>query len=221
MKLKTVLPVWGIILAALFSGCGLSASNENISGTANEPVLCNNEKAAALSAYREILVSAPAIEGEHEELSDASFNYEQNAAKFGSHYDLFSLYDINQDGIPELITGSTVNFRWMPVSVFTCADGAAILLKDPADPNAHGTFEQMSTANGAYITYICEENHIHNVWRGTTPLGEAAEENRAFSLEGTVLTPVDCSVGENEHTVYFYDIAQANTEENIAAMNPS
>ena len=80
MKLKTVLPVWGIILAVLFSGCGSSASNENISGTADQPVLCNNGKAAALSAYREILVSAPALEGEHEELSDASFNYEQNAA---------------------------------------------------------------------------------------------------------------------------------------------
>ena len=68
--------------------------------------------------------------------------------------------------------------------------------------------------------YICEANHIHSVWRGSTPVGEA-EENSAYSMEGTSLKPVECSVGENERTIYFHDIAAANTAENIAGIGIS
>lgn len=184
------------------------------SGT-DEPEKSLEEK--ALFAYQEILKAAPAIEGEYAELEDASVGYEENQALFGNHYELFALCDINQDDIPELIAQSTVNFRWTPISVYTYADGEAVLLKDPLDTAAHGTFEQNSSANGAYITYICEDSHIHSVWRGDTPIGEA-EENYAYALEGTTLTEAHCTAGEGDNTIYFYDIAMANTAENVNAM---
>ena len=205
MKFKYFLMACCLLLAAVLCGCATAP--------AVEPD--GDVSADALSAYQEILKAAPAIEGEHKELIDASFDYEQNLAKFGEHYDSFAITDINQDGTPELIALSTVNFRWAPISVYTYADGSAVLLKDPLNECAHCTFRQQSTANGAYITYICEENHIHSVWRGTDPAGNAAEENHAYALEGTTLVLADCTVGESESTVYFSDIAMANTAENI------
>ncbi len=111
-----------------------------------------------------------------------------------------------------------VNFRWTPISVFTCKEGQAGLLKDPLDAGAHGTFEQYSAANGGYNAYICEANHIHSVWHGTDPMGEAAEDNYAYALSGTELTAAACTAGESENTVYFYDIAKANTAENVDAL---
>lgn len=227
MKLKTVLTVCGLLLAAVLGGCSVAPATgaaEETQQTADKEVSqaesgANEAKEAvkkkALAAYREILEAAPALEGEHTELADASFDYDQNLELFGAHYELFALSDLNQDGIPELIALSTVNFRWTPVSVYTYADGKAALLKDPSDPGAHGTFEQRSTANGAYITYICGENHIHSVWRGTGPTGEAEEENRAYALEGTTLTAIDCTAGESESTIYFGDIAKANTADSL------
>lgn len=208
LKIKSVLLICALSLAAVLSGCGASPSTQPT----------ENVQENAKLAYREILQAAPAIEGEHEELSDASFGYDENVELFGEHYDCFVLSDINQDGVPELIALSKVNFRWAPISVYTYAEGEAVLLKDPLDAEAHGTFEQNSSANGAYITYICEENHIHSVWRGTDAMGKAAEENNAYILEGTTLRATDCAVGETEKTVYFHDVAQANTAENITAL---
>lgn len=201
MKFKYSLLVCVLLLAAVLCACGTTPPADN-----------------ALSAYQEILKSAPVIEGEEDALMDASFDYEQNLAKFGEHYDSFAITDINQDGTPELIALSMINFRWNTVSVYTYADGHAVLLKDPMNAESHGTFDQQSTANGAYITYICEENHIHSVWRGTDPAGEAVEENSAYALGGTTLTLTDCTVGESGNTVYFNDIAVANTAENADAI---
>lgn len=206
MKIKTIFLISILSLAAFLIGCSKAS-----------PV---RTKENALLAYQKILNDSPAIEGEHDELYDASFDYDQNMKIFGNHYDQFAVIDINKDEIPELITLSVVNFRWTPVSVFTFTDNI-VLLKNPLDLEAHGTFEQMSIANGAYTTYICEEGHIHNVWRGTTPLGEEAEENFAYSFDGDSLTSVDCSAPENENTIYFSDIAKANTAENVAAIIPN
>lgn len=182
---------------------------------ADEPEESETDKIFA--AYREILKAAPAIEGDHPELTDASLSYEQNLEMFGNHYELFALYDMNQDDIPELIALSTVNFRWTFISVYTYMDGEAVLLKDPANTEAPGSFDQRSTANGAFTTYFCEENHIHSVWRGMTPLGEA-EENYAYAIADAAVTVVDCSNAENENTVNFYDIAKENTAENVEMM---
>ena len=208
MKIKYILLACCLLLAAVLCGCGIDPAVEPDT----------DALADALSAYQEILKAAPAIEGEHEELMDASFDYEQNFEMFGKHYDTFAISDINRDGIPELIALTTVNFRWAPISVYTYADGSAVLLKDPLDEGADGTFRQQSTANGAYVTYICEDNHIHSVWRGTDPAGNAAEENHAYILDGTNLVATDCTVGESENTVYFSDIAMANTAENVDAI---
>lgn len=207
MRLKNILFVCVLSLAVILSGCGAHPSAEQKETLPAQPFL----------AYREILEAAPAIEGEHEQLQDASFDDVQNRELFGDHYDCYALADLNQDGVPELIASTIINFRWTRIFVFTFAEGKAVLLKDPLDASGQGTFEQCSVANGAYITYICEENHIHSVWRGNTPVGEA-EENHAYTLTGTTLTAVDCAVGESENTIYFSDIAKQNTAENLAAM---
>ncbi|MCQ2748693.1 MAG: hypothetical protein MJ246_01390 [Clostridia bacterium] len=177
---------------------------------------CEKKENDALNVYREILKSSPAIEGEHEELSDASFSYEQNNEKFGDHIDEFALYDINQDGTPELITLSIVNFRWTPISIYTIIDDKAVLVKDPSYENAHGTFEDCSTANGAYLVYVCEDGHIHNVWRGTNPIGEEVEENNSYVLVDGRLESTTCDNKEN--IIYFSDITKPNTTKNISAL---
>lgn len=240
IRWKTILPVCVLLLAVVLAGCSKAPAKAEEtkptvqaapaetapaqSGTeapAVEPTVEptvepveepeRSLKDEALAAYQQILNAAPALEGDHPELSDASFNYDQNLERFGKHCDMFALYDIDQDGIPELLTLSTVNFRWAPVSVYTYANGAAVLLQDPLEPTDHATFEQYSGANGAYVTYLCEAGHIHSVWLGTNPMGDAEEENHAYVLEGTTLTAVDCAVEDNENRLYFYDIARANT----------
>lgn len=227
-KLKAIMLVCCLLFAAVLGSCGKAPAADAAEKPANQATPAETAQAEsgtsepekslkeeALAAYQQILKDAPALEGEHEELADASFGYDQNLELFGNHYDLFALCDINRDDIPELIALSTVNFRWTPVSVYTYAGGEAVLLEDPWEPTPHGTFEQYSGANGAYITYLCEEGHIHSVWRGANPMGDAEEENHAYALEGTTLTAVDCAAGENENTVFFYDIALANTTANV------
>ena len=208
LKNRCFLMISVLLLTAALVGCSSSPS----AAPADDP------QTEALSAYRSILEAAPALEGEHEELADASFGYEQNLKKFGEHYDQFALSDLNQDDVPELIALTVVNFRWTPVSVYTYADGEAVLLKNPLDAQSPVTFEQNSSANGTYAIYLCEENHIHSVWQGTNPIGEAVEENYAYALEGTTLVLKDCPAGENENTVYFSDIAKANFAENRDAI---
>lgn len=236
MKSPTILLVCSLLLGIVITtgGCSMGSSGqstEKTQETTGIEILHEDAQAEyeinesreelqekALLAYQEILKAAPAIEGEHEELVDAAFDYDENLRLFGNHYELFALYDINQDEIPELIALSTVNFRWTPIFVYTYANGEAILIRNQFDAQTCGTFEQRSTANGAYITYICEVNHIHSVWRGTNPMGEDEEENHAYVLNGATLTEIDCSIGETENTIYFDDIAKANTAENVDAM---
>lgn len=204
-KLKIVLCTFVLLFSSALAGC-----SDNTTPVQEDSSLKND----ALKAYLEILKAAPAIDAWHEELENAAFGYDQNKEMFGDHFEQFAVVDINQDEIPELIALSVVNFRWTPVSVYTYVDGKAVLLKDPLDMGAHGTFEQMSTANGAYITYICRDNHIHSVWSGITPVGEV-EENYAYVLEDGKLSVVDCTT---EDITYFTAIAKENTLENVEAM---
>lgn len=198
MKGKYILPAVLILLASILCGCGKAKTPAEL----------------ARLSYQELLKAAPAIDGNRTELQDAAFDDIQNRELFGSHYDRFALADLNRDGVPELIASTVINFRWVPVSVYTCADGKAVLLKDPLEESANGTFEQRSTAGGAYFTYLCGDNHIHSLWRGSTPVGEM-EENHAYVLKGTALEAVDCTAIEG---TFFSDIAKPNTPQNIAAM---
>ncbi len=169
----------------------------------------------ALKAYYEILSSMPAIEDEHDEVDNAAFGYEENHEMFGDHLDAFFVYDINKDGIPELIASSTVNFRWAPVYVYTYADGQAVLLKDPLQPDAHGTFEQNASAHGSYMTFFCDNNHIHSFWRGY--IDEQMEEGYAYELIGTELVLTTCDT-DREVVFFNYDTKKPNTEEYISYM---
>ena len=198
-----------LLLAAALAACGKTP--------APAPASPDTLRVEALYTYQQILESLPALEGEHPELQDASFGYEQNREKFGNHYDRFAVYDLNQDGVPELIAQSVVNFRWTPIFIYTYTDGSAVLLKDASEVPGFATFEQNASANGAYTLFFCEENHVHSRWGGDTPAGEVTEDS-AFAMEGTGLVLRDCTVGETENTVYFADIAVENSDENRAAL---
>lgn len=65
--------------------------------------------------------------------------------------------------------------------------------------------------------YLCEENHIHSVWRGATPIGEM-EEDHAYAPEGASLVLKDCHIGKTENAVLFSDIAKGNSAENRNAI---
>lgn len=208
--LKYIILICTLSFTTFLGGCSKAPSNEQSD---------NDLKAKALSAYQEILLAAPAIDGEQEELMDASFGYDENYEMFGNHYEIFAIQDINQDGIPELLALTEINFRWTPISIYTYADGNAVLLKEYPNAENHGTFEQCSTANGSYSTYICEDNHIHNVWHGTNPMGELVDDGCAYILDGTTLKLTDCTVGYSDKTIDFYDIAKANVIENVNAIN--
>lgn len=208
MKLKQIILAGILSLAILLAGC--SASRPAAPDTAEAGTIAN-----ALAAYRDILKSSPAMTGEHDELNDASFDYEQNLAKFGSHYDMFALSDLNHDGVPELIAQSIVNFRWNIVSIYAYADGNAVLVKDAQNPDSNGTFEQNSSANGAYVTYLCDQLHIHSVWRGTNAAGDAEEENTVYMLDGTVLAQTECAISESENTIDFQEVLYPNTPEHV------
>lgn len=168
--------VFAVLLTMVLTsgGCGRSEKKGQIIVTPTPTVsdggkVSKSPKEQAMDAYREILTAAPAIAGAQDILADITLRYEQNLEMFGDHVERYAYYDLNRDEIPELIALSVVNARWTPVSVYTYADGKAVLLEDPSDPEAHGTFEQSSLSNGAYLLYFCKENHIHNVWRGSRP----------------------------------------------------
>ena len=87
MKFKTVFLICTLIISTFLVGCGKDSFTDT------------NDR--ALSAYQEILNAAPAIEGGHAELDDASFDYDQNFRMFGNHFEQFAIYDINEDGFYE------------------------------------------------------------------------------------------------------------------------
>lgn len=190
-----------------------ASKTENATGTAND-----DTKANALAAYQQILRDAPALEGNPEELQDASFGYEQNMEKYGKHYDDFAITDIDQDGTPELIAMTVINTKWTPVSIYTYANGNAVLLNDPLEPTDHGTFELNSSANGICSLFICKNNHVHKIWHGSTPVDENAEENYGYTLSNATLSATDCTESEGSYSTGFTDISKPNTAANIDAI---
>ena len=207
-----------LAVVMMLGGCGKSNKNGEKNPDFTPTVTVTEEvkspKEQALSAYKVMLAKAPGVAGAEEILADLTFGYDDNMAMFGEHIDRYAFYDIDLDGIPELITMSVVNNRWTPISIYTYADGKVVLLKSPLEPGAHGTFEQISMSNGSYILFFCEENHIHNLWRGEDPFGNPAEENYAYVMKGTDLETVDCALTDmtdRVKPVYFSDISEKNT----------
>lgn len=192
------------MMAAIGTGCGTVKDKSEPTQSTIEQTPDITETTApsktpaqkAMAMYAELLESYPAILDKDEEiLSDLSFGYEENLAKFGMHYDCFSVLDLNQDGIPELIANTVINNRWVTVSIFQydAFKNELWLLKDPLDSAAHATFEQMSTAGGTYSLFVCKDNHLHNNWGGDTPVG-FQEENHAYVLTEDGLAVVDCAL---------------------------
>lgn len=240
MKLKNVMLVCCMTLGLALTGCGLfnpkglpnleevpevrlddlspemeskeepEDKSEEISGSEeeSEEVILMDEKEMAMKAYKELLVSAPGIDNHQDVLMDAAFGKDENYEIFGEHLDTFGIYDINEDGMPELIAERLINFRWIEVYVYSFVDGEMVLC---------GMIDECSVANGSYYTYICEENHIHSVWSGTNPLGDAETEDTAYALEIANLTIVDCNVNESENATFLYDFMVNNDEEGLNA----
>lgn len=219
-----------ILLAAFFSGCGTKEPENTQPAVPQteapaEPETMEAAEAArtmeekAMEAFRALLEANPAISFQEEEiLSDRSFGYEENMAKFGMHYDFFTIVDLDRDGIPELIANTIINHAWTPVSIFRYQEeeNELQLLADPLFPEAHGTFEQMSTAGGMYRLYLCGKGHVHSLWNGDTPIGFQTE-NTACVLRSGSLEIVQCEVGSGGKLPFgvlsLNDIMQVNDEE--------
>lgn len=217
-----------VMLMAFCTGCGQTHEKSEPSQTTVQPTVETTEATQpsqtpaekAMAMYEELLKTYPTIVDDNsEDLNDLSFGYEDNLAKFGMHYDVFGVIDLNQDGVPELVASTIVNTAWIPISVFEYdeAGNRLCLLKDPLDPESHATFEQMFTAGGGYSLYICRNGHLHDNWGGDTPLG-FQEENHAYVLNEEGLAAVDCAISNytgnaSDIAVYFRDILRINDEE--------
>lgn len=196
----TALCLSAVMVAAIFSGCGTAKTEptaaSETTGSTETTVAAQTTVQKAVSRYAELLKAHPTIlDQDTEILNDLSFGYEDNLAKFGEHYDYFAVLDLDSDGIPELVASTVINSGWMPVSVFQYQEeqDELQLLKDPLDPEAHATFECMSTAGGTYSLYLCKDNHLHSNWGGNTPIG-FQEENHAYVLTESGFASVDCPI---------------------------
>lgn len=216
MKAKLTLLVCMLVLALLMCGCAGNTDTLTTPTNSNEPP--KNELALeALEAYSEILDASPAIDGEPDEFSDLTFDYEQSIERFGPHIEEFALVGLRSNGVPELFTQTIVNSKWVPVCIYTYVDGKAVFVKNPQDSESRCTFEQRSTANGTCYIYFCEDKHIHNVWRGTAPDDIEVTEDHAYVLDGTTLTEVQCDYEEDEDTLYLHHLFADNTYKNMNA----
>lgn len=71
-------------------------------------------------------------------------------------------------------------------------------------------YEQTSTAEGTYTSFICNDGHFYSYWRGNTPEGDM-EENIAYVLEGPSMVQVDCAMGLDDTGAAFVE----NVPENL------
>lgn len=216
------------VLAAICAGCGTAKTESTqptqatVPPTTAETVMTEPTETPAQKAmmqYAEFLEAYPAADKDTETLDDLTFGYEDDLAEFGKHYDYFTILDLDQDSIPELIAFTVINNKWVPVSAFQYQESAndPKLLKDPLAPDSHATFECMSTAGGAYNVYICKENHLHCNWGGDTPIG-FQEENHAYVLSQDGLTAVDCALSSHtgdasDVAVNIWDVMETNNAE--------
>lgn len=183
--------------------------------------LSNNEKVdLALSAYQDILKNVPAESMDYPEFDDASFSLEDNLRKLGDHREYYDLYDVDDDGVPELFTWRWINFRWFQVFVYTMDAGEASLVHvQDVSGDDTPTFDDQATAMGGYYSYVCPSGHVHNVWdpsmwsMGNVPDGvELIEE--AYVFDGKEFYSVNCSYTNDDHIRFFGDTAKDNVESN-------
>lgn len=114
----------------------------------------------------------------------------------------FFLYDVDKDGIPELFTFTTVNFRWHIVRILTCSGNKVIPYRFSDGSKAE--FDNNAAANGGYSFHICSKGHIHNIWSGS--MGMTAI--RVYTAEGGRLQ----RVSSNPDCAYKKVIGYANTD---------
>lgn len=113
----------------------------------------------AKKAYAQYLTRHPKAKIDDKDFYNAGFSLEDK-----SYVSCFSIYDIDNDKVPELIATTNVNFRWFIVRIYTYKNGKVVPYKFADGRNV--VFHDSATANGAYSFYICEKGHIHNDYKG-------------------------------------------------------
>ena len=94
----------------------------------------------------------------YDQFFDAAFE-----PKDKSYVNYFTTIDIDKDGKEELLTYTTINFRWQIIRIYRYKNGKVRPYKFSSGKNA--VFEQCAIANGTYTLQVCKD-HIHNVWIG-------------------------------------------------------
>ena len=136
-----------------------------------------SQKSKAMKAYSKYLAKHLPDPSYERWFYDASFNPSNK-----DYASSFFLYDINKDKVPELFTYTIVNFRWFNVRIFTYKSGKVKPYKIKGAGKAE--FIDRATAIGIYSFFICSKRHIHNMWSGSTPIGEGSYEKVYVSASG-------------------------------------
>lgn len=129
------------------------------SGMSSNVAEAASKKAKAKKAYASFLAKRSAPKIDDSDFNDAGFALDNK-----DYVSCFSLYDIDKDKTPELITCTNVNFRWSIVRIYTYKNSKVTPYKFSDGEDA--VFDDRATANGAYSFYICTEGDVHNDYRG-------------------------------------------------------
>ncbi|MBR1629014.1 MAG: hypothetical protein IJ679_07090 [Lachnospiraceae bacterium] len=139
----------------------------------------------AKAAYAKMLKRHPRIQIDDYSFYDAAFSMDDK-----SYVNRFALCDLDGDMIPELITETPVNFRWFIERIYTFEGGKVKPYK--FSNGGEAVFNNCATANGGYYFYICDRNHVHNVYSGG-----AVSEEYAYAVSNKRLVdialPNDCT----------------------------
>lgn len=154
----------------------------------------------AMKAYKKYLKKYPVPALDENKMYWADFN---GVEEYGFYINSFFLRDMTSDGVPELFTMTRPNFRWEIIRVYTFSSSKVKLMKFNNGEKA--IFDNIHTANGAYNTYFCTKNHIHNNYGGYYD-----EIKKAYRVKNGKLVPYDC---DRSSHVDLYSSMYENTKE--------
>lgn len=151
---------------------------------------------AYCSAYASYLSKYPALT-----ISDSNY-YDASYSPSNTNYiSAFALHDIDEDGVPELIARTDVNFRWNNIRIYTYKNGSVQPMKFYEGGNV--MFYNRATANGGYYFYVCKNGHVHNAYNGGWSKAEKVYINSNGKLRKYLSYTVDNMMGFSGY--YKYD----------------
>ena len=75
--------------------------------------------------------------------------------------------DMDQDGIPELVTNHDIAYKMAHLSVYTFQDGKVKRLKLKTDDGKLNYIDVSSNADGRYEIYKDKKGYLHTDWSGS------------------------------------------------------